>query len=271
MKFSVEPAEGEMAVIRSSGPKFGAFDWAGLSIGFGLGGFFDGILLHQILQWHHLLSGIAATRQDVRLLILGDGIFHALMYVITGVGVWLLWRMRSRWNVSGADRRLLADVFTGFGVWHVVDAILSHWVLGIHRIRMDVDNPLVWDVAWLAIFGLGPLIAAWVLRRGSGLAANGSSTSLALIFTAILAGSVAAVPPTDDGTVVILYRPDVAPSQAFGAMLSAGGRLLWTDASEQVWVVKLPAGADRNAFYRYGALLVSGARFSGGCVSYVSA
>jgi uncharacterized membrane protein len=25
-------------------------------LGFALGGFFDGILLHQILQWHHLLS-----------------------------------------------------------------------------------------------------------------------------------------------------------------------------------------------------------------------
>jgi uncharacterized membrane protein len=25
-------------------------------LGFGLGGFFDGIILHQVLQWHHLLS-----------------------------------------------------------------------------------------------------------------------------------------------------------------------------------------------------------------------
>jgi uncharacterized membrane protein len=27
-------------------------------LGFAFGGFFDGILLHQVLQWHHLLSGI---------------------------------------------------------------------------------------------------------------------------------------------------------------------------------------------------------------------
>ena len=31
---------------------------AGLLLGFAMGGFFDGILLHQILQWHHLLSAI---------------------------------------------------------------------------------------------------------------------------------------------------------------------------------------------------------------------
>ena len=30
---------------------------AGLLLGMALGGFFDGILLHQMLQWHHLLSG----------------------------------------------------------------------------------------------------------------------------------------------------------------------------------------------------------------------
>ncbi|MGD9755596.1 MAG: DUF2243 domain-containing protein, partial [Acidimicrobiia bacterium] len=28
----------------------------GLLIGIGLGGFVDGIVLHQVLQWHHLLT-----------------------------------------------------------------------------------------------------------------------------------------------------------------------------------------------------------------------
>jgi uncharacterized membrane protein len=29
---------------------------AGIFFGLGLGGFFDGIVLHQLLQWHHMLS-----------------------------------------------------------------------------------------------------------------------------------------------------------------------------------------------------------------------
>ena len=29
---------------------------AGVFFGLGLGGFFDGIVLHQVLQWHHMLS-----------------------------------------------------------------------------------------------------------------------------------------------------------------------------------------------------------------------
>ncbi|MCK1539441.1 DUF2243 domain-containing protein, partial [Bradyrhizobium sp. 176] len=30
---------------------------AGVLLGLGLGGFFDGIVFHQLLQWHHMLSG----------------------------------------------------------------------------------------------------------------------------------------------------------------------------------------------------------------------
>ena len=29
---------------------------AGILFGLGLGGFFDGIILHQVLQWHHMLT-----------------------------------------------------------------------------------------------------------------------------------------------------------------------------------------------------------------------
>jgi len=29
---------------------------AGILLGIGLGGFVDGIVLHQILQWHHMLT-----------------------------------------------------------------------------------------------------------------------------------------------------------------------------------------------------------------------
>lgn len=39
--------------------------------GAALGGFFNGILLHQILQWHHLLSNVeGAAFQDLRMQLL---------------------------------------------------------------------------------------------------------------------------------------------------------------------------------------------------------
>lgn len=47
---------------------------AGWLLGFALGGFFDGILLHQVLQWHHLLSALqGGPFDDLRVQLLADG------------------------------------------------------------------------------------------------------------------------------------------------------------------------------------------------------
>src|ERR1700712_3566067 len=70
---------------------------AGAVIGFSLGGFFDGILLHQVLQWHHLFSLVPGERwRDIRNQILMDGWFHVLHYGIACAGLYLLWTARSR-------------------------------------------------------------------------------------------------------------------------------------------------------------------------------
>lgn len=245
---------------------------AGLALGFGLGGFFDGILLHQVLQWHHLLSNVEQARQDIRVLILADGLFHVLMYLVTGVGLWLLWRSRHEFANGHADRRLLSAALVGFGVWHVVDGVLSHWILGIHRIRMDVENPLFWDVAWLVVFGVLPIVAGWRLpgRRPSP-GRTVMSAPAALVFTSLLAGPIAALPPPGQDSVVVLFRPDVSEAHAYAAMRAVDGRLLGVDASGQLWAMEFDPGSNPSELYRYGALLVSGAMLPLGCFSWIAA
>ena len=246
------------------------FEWAGYALGFGLGGFFDGILLHQVLQWHHLLSGVEEARQDIRFLILSDGLFHALMYVVTGVGLWLLWRSRSQFPAAGADRRLFGNALIGFGVWHILDSVLSHWLLGIHRIRMDVDDPLFWDLLWFAVFGVVPLVLGWLMRRAPG---NGSSkvmnSPLALLLAVAVAGPLAAVPPPNDGTIMVLFAPGTSPQQALAAMQSVDGRLLWTDASGQLWAIDVSSGGDPAGLYGRGAMLVSNSILPAGCFDWL--
>jgi len=71
---------------------------AGILFGLGLGGFFDGIVLHQLLQWHHMLTSFGYPADNVRNLeinTLWDGIFHSSTYfLIWGalmlVGGWFL-------------------------------------------------------------------------------------------------------------------------------------------------------------------------------------
>ncbi|MGK6315704.1 DUF2243 domain-containing protein [Neorhizobium sp. DT-125] len=248
------------------------FELAGLALGFGLGGFFDGILLHQILQWHHLLSGIEEARHDIRVLILADGLFHVLMYVITGVGLWLLTRTRREFSDTDADRRLLASAIIGFGIWHILDAVLSHWVLGIHRIRMDVNNPLFWDLLWLAVFGLAPVGIGWIMRRGGSAPGRRTARSpLGLVLAVMVAGPLAALTAPKETTVMVLFRSGKTPADAFAAVQAVDGRVIWVDRSGQLWAIDLSSGGRGSDLYGHGALLVSNSIIPAGCLNWIKA
>ena len=59
----------------------------GILLGMGLGGFVDGIVLHQILQWHHMLTSAgghpASTVAGLETNTLWDGLFHAATWLAT--------------------------------------------------------------------------------------------------------------------------------------------------------------------------------------------
>ncbi|NYZ15120.1 DUF2243 domain-containing protein [Azospirillum sp. RWY-5-1] len=246
--------------------------WAGCLLGFGLGGFFDGILLHQVLQWHHLLSAVETSAlQDLRMQVLADGLFHLLMYVLSVGGLWLLWRSRRAFAEPGADRRLLADALIGFGVWHMLDGVLSHWILGIHRIRMGVENPLFWDLLWFVVFGVAFVAAGWWLRRGGGTACGGSrrtATPATLALAVLIAGPVAALPPPGVTTVMVLFKPGTTLPDVFDAVAAVDGRTIWQDPSGQLWAIDLGVAGDPMRLYRHGAMLVSNSLLPVGCLAW---
>jgi len=242
--------------------------WAAV-LGFALGGFFDGILLHQILQWHHLLS-LVPGMADLRLQILWDGYFHGLMYLIAALALWGLWRARGG-SGEAWGRPLLGALLVGFGAWHAVDAVASHWVLGIHRIRLDSGNPLMWDLIWLVAFGVIPLVCGWLLSRGGRGTARGVGSSAAAVL--VLAGVSGATgawalrPPPDQPFTTVVFAPGADAHRALSAVAETDARIVWTDASAGVLVVQV-ADAARWRFYRHGALLVSGGGISAGCFAW---
>jgi uncharacterized membrane protein len=252
------------------------FQWSGYLLGFALGGFFDGILLHQVLQWHHLLSGLEGEAfRDLRVQILADGLFHAKMYVIAIVGLALLWRARREFAAPPAGRLLLANALIGFGIWHVADAILSHWLLGIHRIRMETENVLLWDLIWFFVFGVTFIVAGWLVRRStgaSGAATGGGRQFVApslLAFTVLVGGPVAALPPPDVRAVMVLFKPGTSTEAALAAVADVEGRVLWTDASGDLWAVDLDDSSKARTFYRHGALLVSNTLLPSACLNWI--
>jgi uncharacterized membrane protein len=236
---------------------------SGLLLGFALGGFFDGVLLHQILQWHHLLSLVDGVRDQI----LFDGLFHGAMYLVALAGGVLLVRRRASLVQPQAGARLLGAALIGFGAWHVTDTVLSHWLLGIHRIRIASPDPLFWDLLWLAVFGLAPLALGFGMRRGSG--PGGHVTALALAGLAVATGSWAAWPPADDGSTLVVFRPGLSMGAELNALLRAGAAPL--SAKQGVWVVRWTGERSLGRLYAGGALLVGASPVGAGCLTWMRA
>lgn len=241
----------------------------GLLLGIALGGFFDGILLHQILQWHHLLSLVPGVT-DLRAQVLWDGYFHVLMYLLAGIGLWGLWREHLR-QAATQGRALLGALIAGFGLWHILDSVLSHWLLGIHRIKIDSEVPILWDIFWFIAFGLLPLAIGWMLGRNGGPPLR--RATVMLIFLTLLGvsgGGWALRPPADQPFTTVVFRANFAPEEIEVALEKLGARLVWADPEMSVAVLDIPPER-RWQLFRHGALLVSGTGVPAGCFSWSTA
>jgi uncharacterized membrane protein len=142
---------------------------AGLLLGLGLGGFFDGIVLHQILQWHHLLSSRgdpATTVESLRFHILWDGLFHALTYGVTGIGLGLLWGAARRPHAPWPGALLVGTLLAGWGLFNLADGLVNHHLLGLHHVNETAppEQWLWWDLGFLA-WGAAMLAAGWLIVR----------------------------------------------------------------------------------------------------------
>jgi len=235
--------------------------WSGYLLGFALGGFFDGILLHQILQWHHLLSAVGPD--DIRFQVAADGYFHAAMYVIAAWGLRLLATSR-----EASSRLLLASFLIGFGLWHVVDSILSHWILGLHRIRMDSGNPLFWDLLWFVVFGLVPLFLGWLAGRRSGGGDGGvrsASKARAPMAFLVMTAGLQAMQSQAPGFTTVLFTPGTEQAAVLKAVASVDGQVVWMDRSGELVVIRLSGAMSGWRLFREGAILVSGAGLPPSC------
>jgi uncharacterized membrane protein len=245
--------------------------WASFVIGVALSGFFDGILLHQVLQWHHLLSLVPGeTFRDLRTQVYWDGLFHVLMYAVAVAGLWLLWRARSGLTVPDAAVRVAGGSLLGFGAWNIVDVGLFHWILGIHRVRLNVPNPLAYDLAWLAVLGLGVSFAGmWLMRRRDSGGRGGSGRGAAMVASVLLLGAIpVANLPARDGSAVVVFRPDVSAGRAANAIVDAGARIVMLDPEGGFAVVRLAEAGSTLPLYRAGALLVTRSPALAGCLAF---
>lgn len=142
---------------------------AGIFLGLGLGGFFDGIILHQILQWHHMASSAGYPPDSVANLqfnVFLDGLFHATTYLFVAVGLAILWRAARRPHGRWSGKMLVGTLLMGFGIFNLVEGVVNHHILGLHHVNETVPREqwIYWDVGFLA-WGAAMLAGGWLLLR----------------------------------------------------------------------------------------------------------
>jgi uncharacterized membrane protein len=158
-----------MSVRRTTGPFVPGHPKApGLLLGIGLGGFVDGIVLHQVLQWHHLLTDTgdhpSTTVAGLEANTLADGIFHLATWLFVLAGTLLMLRAWQRRELAPPWRAHVGLLLVGWGGFNVVEGMVDHQLLGIHHVRDDLGGPLGWDLGFLA-FGLALVLAGVLLER----------------------------------------------------------------------------------------------------------
>ena len=142
----------------------------GFLLGIGLGGFIDGILLHQIFQWHHMLTATGdyprKTVAGLEANTLADGFFHLTTWIFVAVAMTLTVKAWRDGKLAPPWRAHVGMLLSGWGAFNFVEGLIDHEILGIHHMRDDLRGPIGWDLGFLA-FGAILVLAGMALSRNA--------------------------------------------------------------------------------------------------------
>ncbi len=138
-------------------------------LGLGLGGFADGIALHQIAQWHNMGSAVLppTTMDAMKRNMAWDGWFHVATLGLTVVGVYLLLRDARAGRRLPTPRAFTGLLLLGWGVFNLVEGVVDHHLLDLHHVRDVPAHVPLYDWLFLALGGVGLIAVGWLLSRPS--------------------------------------------------------------------------------------------------------
>ncbi|MFC4452998.1 DUF2243 domain-containing protein [Deinococcus sonorensis] len=141
--------------------------WGGVLLGVGLGAFFDGIVLHQLLQWHHMVSSEYEpdTVRNLKINTLGDGLFHVGAAIFTVIGLLLLWSGTRGRHPVWPTSALIGTLLFGWGLFNDIEGLVDHHLLQLHHVRPG-PNQLAYDLGYL-LWGAVMLVIGWALMRNT--------------------------------------------------------------------------------------------------------
>ncbi|HXH75964.1 MAG TPA: DUF2243 domain-containing protein [Bacteriovoracaceae bacterium] len=139
---------------------------AGILLGVGMGGFIDGIVFHQILQAHNMLSNklFPDTLVNLEINMFWDGLFHLFTWIITFIGILRLWLVKADRSVPRSTTTLLGSMLLGWGLFNFIEGLIDHQLLQIHHViqRAGPSEQLVYDLIFLGI-GLLQILSGYIV------------------------------------------------------------------------------------------------------------
>jgi uncharacterized membrane protein len=138
-------------------------------LGIGIGGFIDGIVLHQILQWHEMLSNkippVTLLNKSVNMF--WDGIFHAFCLAVVLLGVILLLKLFFRKDILVTKTAFYGSLCLGWGLFNLIEGVIDHQILKLHNVIEVTANIELWNYGFL-IFSIILILAGILLiKKGS--------------------------------------------------------------------------------------------------------
>lgn len=130
-----------------------------LCLGIGMGGFIDGIVLHQLLQWHQMLSNKISpvTWEAKSINMFWDGVFEVVTWLFTFVGILLLWQSRFRTDLHFSNRLFTGGLIAGWGVFNLMDSVFNHYLFRFHNVRENVPQEGAYNLGFL-LLSLGMIV-----------------------------------------------------------------------------------------------------------------
>lgn len=105
------------------------------------------------------------TLEAIHLNMLWDGLFHVFSWMVTAIGIFLLWRAARNPNIEIPSlKAFIGQLILGFGGFNLIEGIIDHHLLAVHYVR-QVPNYAVYNWSFLIFGGVVPIALGWWLMR----------------------------------------------------------------------------------------------------------
>jgi uncharacterized membrane protein len=141
---------------------------AGIILGIGLGGFIDGIFLHQILQWHEMLSNEidTTTVAGKSINMFWDGLFHVICLIAVCIGIYLLWKTLLKPSACHSPKLVWSGLTSGWGIFNVTEGLIDHYLFKLHNVRETLEKQDFYNLSFI-IYSVLLLFLGWLLFKST--------------------------------------------------------------------------------------------------------